>query len=113
MKKIVGEGNKKYTVEENSWWRKHWACYVHKRSGGLLRKSAYPLTGTLFLPGPFLDILLRKLEDMLSNGLYVNLHLTGLISRLALHPQPLLRSFLLNHSLVFQPSIRSLFQVSN
>ncbi|XP_066998841.2 FHIP family protein GJ17503 isoform X2 [Anabrus simplex] len=61
--------------------------------------------------GPFLDVLLRKLEGMMTNSLYVNLHLTGLISRLAVYPQPLLHSFLLNHSLVFQPSIRSLFQV--
>lgn len=63
--------------------------------------------------GIFLDVLLRKLECMTSNNLYVNLHLTGLISRLAIYPQPLLQSFLLNHSLVFQPSIRSLFQVCN
>ncbi|XP_076681718.1 FHIP family protein AGAP011705 isoform X2 [Andrena cerasifolii] len=61
--------------------------------------------------GIFLDVLLRNLECMTSNNLYVNLHLTGLISRLAIYPQPLLQSFLLNHSLVFQPSIRSLFQV--
>ncbi|KAG7203737.1 hypothetical protein KM043_013764 [Ampulex compressa] len=61
--------------------------------------------------GIFLDVVLRKLECMTSNNLYVNLHLTGLISRLAIYPQPLLQSFLLNHSLVFQPSIRSLFQV--
>lgn len=63
--------------------------------------------------GIFLDVLLRKLECMTSNNLYVNLHLTGLISRLAIYPQSLLQSFLLNHSLVFQPSIRSLFQVCN
>lgn len=61
--------------------------------------------------GIFLDVILRKLECMLSNNVYVNLHLTGLISRLTIYPQPLLQSFLLNHSLVFQPSIRSLFQV--
>ncbi|KAK3921721.1 FTS and Hook-interacting protein [Frankliniella fusca] len=61
--------------------------------------------------GPFLDAILRKLESMLDNGLVVNLQLTGLISRLAVHPQPLLRSFLLDHLLVTQPSIRSLFQV--
>ncbi|XP_043665560.1 FHIP family protein AAEL005291-like [Vespula pensylvanica] len=61
--------------------------------------------------GIFLDVILRKLECMTSNNLYINLHLTGLISRLAIYPQPLLQSFLLNHSLVFQPSIRSLFQV--
>ncbi|PSN55373.1 hypothetical protein C0J52_01825 [Blattella germanica] len=50
--------------------------------------------------GPFLDVILKKLETMMSNSLYVNLHLTGLISRLAVYPQPLLHSFLLNHSLV-------------
>lgn len=61
--------------------------------------------------GPFLDAVLRKLEGMLENGLVVNLQLTGLISRLAVHPQPLLRSFLLDHTLVTQPSVRSLFQV--
>ncbi|XP_057340427.1 FHIP family protein GJ17503 isoform X1 [Microplitis mediator] len=61
--------------------------------------------------GIFLDVLLKKLESMTSNNLYVNLHLTGLISRLAIYHQPLLQSFLLNPSLVFQPSIRSLFQI--
>uniref|UniRef100_A0A1B6E9D5 FHF complex subunit HOOK-interacting protein C-terminal domain-containing protein n=1 Tax=Clastoptera arizonana TaxID=38151 RepID=A0A1B6E9D5_9HEMI len=61
--------------------------------------------------GPFLEVLFDKLEDMLNLDLYVNLRLTGLISRLAIYPQPLLHSFLLGNSLVFQPSIRSLFQV--
>ncbi|XP_063972429.1 FHIP family protein AAEL005291 [Diachasmimorpha longicaudata] len=61
--------------------------------------------------GIFLDVILRKLECLTSNNLYVNLHLTGLISRLAVYRQPLLQSFLLNPSLVFQPSIRSLFQI--
>lgn len=61
--------------------------------------------------GPFLSILLARLEMMLQNSVYINLQLTALIARLALYPQPLLRSFLLSHSLVFQPSVRSLFQV--
>ncbi|XP_059484461.1 FHIP family protein GI14169 isoform X2 [Neocloeon triangulifer] len=61
--------------------------------------------------GPFLDLLLRQLENMMTNSLYLNLQLTGLISRLAAYSQPLLLSLLLNHSLVFQPSVRSLFQV--
>ncbi|XP_039295133.1 UPF0518 protein GI14169 isoform X2 [Nilaparvata lugens] len=61
--------------------------------------------------GPFLDLLFSKLDDMLSHDLYTNLRLTGLVSRLAIYPQPLIHSFLLDHSLVFQPSIRSLFQV--
>lgn len=61
--------------------------------------------------GPFLSILLTRLEMMMQNDVYTNLHLTGLLSRLAWYPQPLLRSFLLNHSLVFQPTVRSLLQV--
>ncbi|XP_071042061.1 FHF complex subunit HOOK-interacting protein 1B isoform X2 [Parasteatoda tepidariorum] len=61
--------------------------------------------------GPFLSIILARLEMMMQNDVYTNLHLTGLISRLACYPQPLLRSFLLNPSLVFQPTVRSLFQV--
>ncbi|XP_065333990.1 FHIP family protein GK23746 isoform X2 [Cloeon dipterum] len=61
--------------------------------------------------GPFLDLLLRQLENMMTNSVYLNLQLTGLISRLAAFSQPLLLSLLLNHSLVFQPSVRSLFQV--
>ncbi|KAL0272983.1 UNVERIFIED_CONTAM: hypothetical protein PYX00_005771 [Menopon gallinae] len=61
--------------------------------------------------GPFLDALLKALEKMPFHSLYVNLRLTAIISRLAVYPQPLLSSLLLNHFLVFQPSIRSLFQV--
>lgn len=51
------------------------------------------------------------MENMLSNSLHVNLLLTGILAQLAAFPQPLLRSFLLNTNLVFQPSVRSLFQV--
>ncbi|XP_025833701.1 UPF0518 protein AGAP011705-like [Agrilus planipennis] len=61
--------------------------------------------------GPFLTAVLEKLKCFLSNSLYINLHLTGLISRLAVYSQPLLRSYLLDHSLVLQPNIPSLFQI--
>ncbi|XP_061485257.1 FHF complex subunit HOOK-interacting protein 1B isoform X2 [Rhineura floridana] len=61
--------------------------------------------------GPFVAVLLGKLENMLQNSLYVNFLLTGLISQLASYPQPLLRSFLLNTNMVFQPSVKSLIQV--
>lgn len=61
--------------------------------------------------GPFLDILLTRLEALPSQDLPTNLLLTSILSRLAIYPQPLLHSFLLDHSLVFQPSIRSLFQI--
>lgn len=62
--------------------------------------------------GPFLTILLEKLKLLLNNTFYVNLHLTGLISRLAVYSQPLLRTYLLDQSLVLQPNVPSLFQVN-
>ncbi|XP_071846775.1 FHF complex subunit HOOK-interacting protein 1B-like isoform X3 [Apostichopus japonicus] len=63
--------------------------------------------------GPFINILFKKLECMMQNSLYMNLLLTGIITRLAYYPQPLLRSFLLNTNMVFQPSIKALIQVLN
>ncbi|XP_065535088.1 FHF complex subunit HOOK-interacting protein 1B [Lathamus discolor] len=61
--------------------------------------------------GPFVSALLAKLENMPHNSLYVNVLLTGLVAQLACYPQPLLRSFLLNTNMVFQPSVKSLLQV--
>nr|XP_057931945.1 FHF complex subunit HOOK-interacting protein 1A [Doryrhamphus excisus]XP_057931955.1 FHF complex subunit HOOK-interacting protein 1A [Doryrhamphus excisus]XP_057931966.1 FHF complex subunit HOOK-interacting protein 1A [Doryrhamphus excisus] len=69
------------------------------------RSQSVPFTG------PFVSVLLSRLENMLSNSLQVNLLLTGILAQLATYPQPLLRSFLLNTNLVFQPSVRSLYQV--
>ena len=63
------------------------------------------------LLGPYLSTIFTKLEQMPENSLYVNLQLTGLLSQLASYPHPLLHSLLLNASLVFQPSVRSLIQV--
>uniref|UniRef100_A0A8C9W821 FHF complex subunit HOOK-interacting protein 1B n=1 Tax=Scleropages formosus TaxID=113540 RepID=A0A8C9W821_SCLFO len=61
--------------------------------------------------GPFIAVLFAKLENMLQNSLYVNILLTGILAQLAYYPQPLLRSFLLNTNMVFQPSVKSLIQV--
>ncbi|XP_022084382.1 FTS and Hook-interacting protein-like isoform X2 [Acanthaster planci] len=61
--------------------------------------------------GPFMDAIFARLETMMENSFYVNLLLTGIIARLAYYPQPLLRSYLLNTSMVFQPSVRSLIQI--
>ncbi|CAF0915175.1 unnamed protein product [Rotaria sp. Silwood1] len=61
--------------------------------------------------GPFLRTIFSKLENMLHNSLHVNLLLTGIISRLAHYSQPLLRSLLLNHSLVLETNVKSLFQI--
>ncbi|CAL8378450.1 unnamed protein product [Boreogadus saida] len=58
--------------------------------------------------GPFLSVLLSRLENLLDNSIAVNLLLTGILAQLASYPQPLLRSFLLNtHTL----STRTLYQV--
>ncbi|XP_057656356.1 FHIP family protein AGAP011705 isoform X1 [Diorhabda carinulata] len=61
--------------------------------------------------GPFLSILMEKLRNYLSNSFYINIHLTGLISRLAAYPQPVLRAYLLDHSLILQPNVPSIFEV--
>ncbi|KAL4618137.1 protein FAM160A1-like [Arapaima gigas] len=61
--------------------------------------------------GPFISVLLSRLENMLENSLHVNLLLTDILAQLATYPQPLLRSFLFNTSMVLQPSVRSLYQV--
>ncbi|XP_040042465.2 FHF complex subunit HOOK-interacting protein 1A [Gasterosteus aculeatus] len=73
--------------------------------GSAARKQSVPFTG------PFVSVLLSRLENMQSNSLHVNLLLTGILAQLAAYPQPLLRSFLLNTNLVFQPTVRSLYQV--
>ncbi|KAL6110865.1 fhip1a [Pungitius sinensis] len=74
-------------------------------AGVAARKQSAPFTG------PFVSVLLSRLENMASNSLHVNLLLTGILAQLAAYPQPLLRSFLLNTNLVFQPTVRSLYQV--
>uniref|UniRef100_A0A671YU57 FHF complex subunit HOOK interacting protein 1A n=1 Tax=Sparus aurata TaxID=8175 RepID=A0A671YU57_SPAAU len=74
-------------------------------SGSVGRSHSVPFTG------PFVSVLLSRMENMLSNSLHVNLLLTGILAQLAAYPQPLLRSFLLNTNLVFQPTVRSLYQV--
>ena len=61
--------------------------------------------------GAFLVTLFQKVGKMPQNSFYVNLILTGVVTRLALYPQPLLRSFLLNYNMVLKPGVRSLFQV--
>ncbi|XP_023683417.2 FHF complex subunit HOOK-interacting protein 1A-like [Paramormyrops kingsleyae] len=63
--------------------------------------------------GPFVSVLLSRLENMLENSLHTNLLLTGLLAQLAVHPQPLLRRFLLDAgpSPSSQPTTHSLYQV--
>ncbi|KAA0706500.1 Protein FAM160A1 [Triplophysa tibetana] len=68
-------------------------------------KQGVPFTG------PFISVLLSRLESLLENTIEVNLLLTGILAQLASYPQPLLRGFLLNTRPVLQPAITSLYQV--
>lgn len=84
---------------------------VHSPFGPTLRSGSTSRNHSVPFTGPFVSVLLSRLENMLSNSLHVNLLLTGILAQLAAFPQPLLRSFLLNTNLVFQPTVRSLYQV--
>ncbi|CAF3663299.1 unnamed protein product [Adineta steineri] len=75
------------------------------------QQQATAATGKMADVGPFLRTIFSKLENMLQNSLHVNLLLTGIIARLAQYSQPLLRSLLLNHSLVLETNVKSLFQI--
>ncbi|XP_059384543.1 FHF complex subunit HOOK-interacting protein 1A [Carassius carassius] len=61
--------------------------------------------------GPFISVLLSRLENMLENSIEVNLLLTGILAQLATYPQPLLRGFILNTRPASQTGARSLYQV--
>ncbi|KAL0970586.1 hypothetical protein UPYG_G00244060 [Umbra pygmaea] len=66
--------------------------------------------GTPFT-GPFISVLLSRLENLLDNPIPVNLLVTGILSQLAMYPQPLLRAFLFNTHSKSQPNVRTLYQV--
>lgn len=59
-----------------------------------------------------MEALMLRIDQMLTSSIHVNLLVTTVVSRLAAYPTPLLASLLLDSSIVFQPSVRSLVQVS-
>ena len=61
--------------------------------------------------GPFLQAVLEKLGSLLSLPHQQAVLLTGLLSRLAQFPQPLLRSYLLRHQLVLREGVPDLHGV--
>ncbi|XP_034424678.1 protein FAM160A1-like isoform X1 [Hippoglossus hippoglossus] len=62
--------------------------------------------------GPFISVLLSRLENILENSIAVNLLVTGILAQLASYPQPLLRSFMLSTDTThIQPNVRTLYQV--
>ncbi|XP_053661460.1 FHIP family protein AGAP011705 [Anopheles marshallii] len=66
--------------------------------------------GTVSL-GPFLTAIWGKLQTFTSNCLYVNLHLTGLITHLTFFPLPLLHSILLRPDIPTTSDTPSFHQV--
>uniref|UniRef100_A0A667YU55 Family with sequence similarity 160 member A1b n=1 Tax=Myripristis murdjan TaxID=586833 RepID=A0A667YU55_9TELE len=71
------------------------------------RKREFPFTG------PFISVLLSRLENLLENSIAVNLLVTGILAQLASYPQPLLKLFLLNTHTHYQPTVRTLYQVTH
>lgn len=69
------------------------------------RRHGVPCTG------PFISVLLSRLENLLENSIAVNLLVTGILTQLVSYPQPLLRSFLLSTDAHSQPNVRTLYQV--
>lgn len=63
------------------------------------------------LLGPFITAIWGKLQTFTSNSLYVNLHLTGLITRLAWYPLPLVHSLLLRSDIAITSDTPSFHQV--
>lgn len=63
--------------------------------------------------GPFISVLLSRLENLLENSIAVNLLVTGILAQLASYPQPLLRSFLFSTDSHDQSSVRTLHQVTD
>ncbi|XP_061768662.1 FHF complex subunit HOOK-interacting protein 1A-like isoform X2 [Nerophis ophidion] len=61
--------------------------------------------------GPFISVLLSRLENLLENSIAVNLLVTGLLAQLASYPQPLLKIFLLATQTHQQAGVRTLYQV--
>uniref|UniRef100_A0A1A8CM44 Family with sequence similarity 160, member A1 n=1 Tax=Nothobranchius kadleci TaxID=1051664 RepID=A0A1A8CM44_NOTKA len=68
-------------------------------------------SGEVPFTGPFISVLLSRLENLLENSIAVNLLVTGILAQLASYPQPLLRSFLLSTDTNQQPGVRTLYQV--
>lgn len=64
-----------------------------------------------FILGPFLNAIWGKLQTFSSNCVYVNLHLTGLLSRLARYPLPLIQSILLRPDIPSTTETPSFYQV--
>ncbi|EFO24916.2 hypothetical protein LOAG_03568 [Loa loa] len=61
--------------------------------------------------GPFLESIIRSLENMLDNSLYVTLQTTSVLAALASYPQPLIAHYLFDQRMRLQPNVKNLFKV--
>uniref|UniRef100_A0A0R3RYK7 DUF5917 domain-containing protein n=1 Tax=Elaeophora elaphi TaxID=1147741 RepID=A0A0R3RYK7_9BILA len=61
--------------------------------------------------GPFLESILRSLENMLDNSLYVTLQTTSVLAALASYPQPLIAHYLFDQRMLLQPNVTNFFKV--
>ncbi|VBB26324.1 unnamed protein product [Acanthocheilonema viteae] len=61
--------------------------------------------------GPFLESILRSLENMLDNSLHVTLQTTSVLAALASYPQPLIAHYLFDQRMLLQPNVKNLFKV--
>uniref|UniRef100_A0AAF5PSA1 FHF complex subunit HOOK-interacting protein C-terminal domain-containing protein n=2 Tax=Wuchereria bancrofti TaxID=6293 RepID=A0AAF5PSA1_WUCBA len=61
--------------------------------------------------GPFLESMMRSLENMLDNSLYVTLQTTSVLAALASYPQPLIAHYLFDQRMLLQPNVKNLFKV--
>ncbi|XP_069165226.1 FHF complex subunit HOOK-interacting protein 1B isoform X5 [Procambarus clarkii] len=105
--------NKVYRLEitgdEGEWVGPPW--HSHEPSPEVAEKAAASESQPRPTIGPFLEALMLRIDQMLSSSIHVNLLVMTIMSRLATYPTPLLSSLLLDTSIVFQPSVRSLVQV--
>lgn len=61
--------------------------------------------------GPFLDALLRTLENMLDNSIHINLQTTSALAAVASYSQPLIAHYLFDQHMSLQPGVKNLYKV--
>lgn len=99
------------TSEEADWDNQPWQSHESSPSEAVEKVSLTEPSQSRPTIGPFLEALMLRIDQMLTSSIHVNLLVTTIVSRLAAYPTPLLASLLLDSSIVFQPSVRSLVQV--
>eukprot|EP01137_Pigoraptor_chileana_P028734 Opistho-2@12986 len=99
-------------VRHCAWACRDWSLPYSRCAGSASTgATAEDAQRTPFDGGPFIHALFVRLRRMLKQPVRTNLLLTAVISRLAMYPQPLLRSFLLDCRLVLAPGVVSLHDV--